>query len=238
MKRLLLALALIATPATAENVKLFVVQKDGGVVQRPGNVTVEGAAIVMGQKRPPEGTTGLVIEKGKPARWTDLTPEEVHKKFGGEGDPEVELFPKHEDKQKPIEIFPAEEDDSGEVIKLRAGNWIGNILSQNITDCPAGVATPLAAQFAGIDGGPIQGTIDASFTPARIAPQLEWTKTGPNSWVGDLVRSAGGDNGIRVQWAVRIKSSSLILNRQQISFSGPLVGACKVLTEVEYERKN
>ena len=124
MKRFILALALTATPAWAENVTVFVVQEDGGVIQRPSNLTYEEAVSALGRKAPREGTTGVVLEKGEPPHWTDLSPSDVDKEHGGDGDPVVELFPRVKDERdnKEIILFP-EEDSASDKITPRSGTW-------------------------------------------------------------------------------------------------------------------
>jgi len=238
MKRLalILALALCAFPAFAQNVKIYVVQDGGGVIERPGNVTPQEAAVILGDNAPPAGATGIVIERGKPARWTDLTPAQVNAEFGGNGDPVIELFPAEDDPQTPIEIFPEGDfEDTGDGIVLNAGNWSGNITNQTTSGCPAGTEDAVNGMIADLNGSIIQGTIDATFTPARMYPQFNWTKTGTNNWRGEL---SIGDNGIgsRVQSIVSIRSPDLIQMVQQVNITG--LGNCASRTEVDLVRRN
>ncbi len=188
------------------------------------------------------------MEDGKEPRWTDASPEEVDREYGGNGIPERELFPRNQDDsvaeppaifpkdREPgpdlIELFP-EEGDQSSSIKPRAGTWLGYIISQNISGCPPEVSETLETQFAALDGAPVAGTIDASFTHMRIAPQLTWTKTGANSWKGDHTVAIY----TRIQWTVQIKTPDLIVTRQQINISGTILGSCEVLSEVNYERQ-
>ncbi len=238
MKRIILACAIaIATTAVwAEPVKLFVVQKGGGVIERPGNVTVEAAKAALNEA-PPEGATGLVIEKGKPVRWTTLSAREINENYGGEGDPQVELFPEVEDPNPPVELFPEENDNGSAAIVPRAGNWIGKLVSQTTSGCPAGVAEGVAGQLVALDGARIPGPIEEYMSPANIYPQLAWTRRGANGWLGTAEMGDGKSVIIRVQWAIRIESSDRISNRQQLNFAGPIAGNCQALTEVDLLRQ-
>jgi hypothetical protein len=233
MKRLILAFALMASPVMAENVKLFVVQKDGGVIERPGNVTPQQAAIAMGLKAPPAGSTGLVLHPGKAAQWTKLSARDVDLKHGGNGTPTVQLFPDVIDPDAPPALFP--EADEGDIAIIPdSGIWIGNMVSQTVSGCPAGVAEAAASQLAALDGTPVQGTIDAGFTPDMMFPQLAWTRKGPNNWHGDFSPDTGGGPvRVQVQFAVRILAPDKISIRQQINFAGPMVGNCEAFTEVD-----
>ena len=239
MKRFILALALTATPAWAENVTVFVVQEDGGVIQRPGNLTYEEAVLVLGGKAPREGTTGVVLEKGEPPHWTDLSPSDVDKEHGGDGDPVVELFPRVKDERdnKEIILFP-EEDSVSDKITPCAGTWVGQIINQDFTGCPAGVAQAASAQVSAMDGNTILGTIDASFTPDQMFPDLDWLQTGPNTWLANFSPViGGGPASIRVQFAVWVVSPDKISIREKLNFKGPLVGNCQAMTEVDALRQ-
>ncbi|MCX7566498.1 hypothetical protein OS189_09115 [Sulfitobacter sp. F26169L] len=87
MKRLTLIAFLMGTSASAQSVGVFFVPKDGsGVVQRATDVTLEKAEVIFGEPRP-EGDTGVVLNKGGNAEWTDRTSRQVNERFGGEGKP-------------------------------------------------------------------------------------------------------------------------------------------------------
>ncbi|MDT0683067.1 hypothetical protein RM543_10240 [Roseicyclus sp. F158] len=232
MKSLILALVVLAAPATAENVKIFVVQKDGGVIVKPGNGDVREAALILGDKNPPPGATGIVIERSKPARWTDLSDEDVHRKYGGVGDPVTELFPEEDTPTEPIEVFP-EAQDSSPGIAPRAGNWIGKVVLQEVSaDCPAGIAEGVAGPLAALDGSPVPGTIDASFSPEKIYPSLSWTRESANSW-RSTTEMGQGPALITVQFAIQIMSPERISSKQLASIGGSLFGDCKSRMEVD-----
>lgn len=216
MKRIALLLALLGTPAAAENVKLYVVQPGGGIVVRPGNVTVAGAAAALDAGAPPEGATALVIQKNRVPVWTSLPAGEVHRDKGGTGEPVTELLPQGGDGEPPIEVFP----DDGSGIAPRAGAWTGRMVSQDVSaGCPEGTAEAAAAQFAAMDGTQVQGRIDASFAPSAIFPQFGWTRTGPNAWSGTL-KMGGGPGAAVVSMDIEIASADLIRVDQRFAIGG------------------
>jgi hypothetical protein len=92
MKRLIvpIALSVCTTLASAENVTVFIPREGGGVTQKVGNITLQEAALLLGDSAPPEGATGVVLERRKPARWTNLPPQRVNEAFVGEGLPATE----------------------------------------------------------------------------------------------------------------------------------------------------
>ncbi|AML51950.1 hypothetical protein [Falsihalocynthiibacter arcticus] len=112
-------------------------------------------------------------------------------------------------------------------IKPLAGNWIGDMTEQTFDGCPKALEAPLRAQASAMSMSAVQGTIDPTFTPQRMAPQFDWTKTGANSWVGTLDQMTQG-SGVRVQWAIQIKTPSLIESRQQLNFGLDAMGSCEV----------
>lgn len=91
MKHLILpiSLSVLATFASAENVTVFVPREGGGVTQIEGNLTFEEAARLMGDNAVPESATGIVLERGKSPRWTNLLPQGVNEAFDGEGLPPI-----------------------------------------------------------------------------------------------------------------------------------------------------
>lgn len=237
MKRFILplAFALCCAPAFAENVKVYVPREGGGVTQKPGNVSVQEAAILMGDNAAPEGATGIILERGKPPRWTDMPPNEVDKAFGGDGEPETELLPADDPTvpiplpkgEKPIEIFPVDDAVDGR-IRPNAGNWVGVVRDQTLDNCDGAIGQAVAAQTSALSGKSISGTINPDFDPSKTAPTLDWTKTGTNSWLADF--SAGG--AMRMRWLMKIKSPDLIENTQQINAMG-----CTAVTRVDYVRQ-
>lgn len=237
MKRFILPLAftLCCAPAFADYVKVYIPREGGGVTQKPGNVSVKEAIIIMGRDKAPKGATGIILERGKPPRWTDLPPSEVDKVFGGNGTPETELLPTDAptrpiqlpEGKEPIEIFAADDTADGR-IRPNAGNWVGALRGQTLDGCDGAIGQAVAAQTAALSGKTIAGTIDADFDPNKAAPALNWTKTGTNSWLADF--SGGG--AMRMQWAMTIKSPDLIENTQQINAMG-----CTAVTKVDYVRQ-
>lgn len=251
------AFALTAVTAFAQNVTIFEVQENGGVIVGEGNITPQEAAIILGDSEPPEGVTGIVLEDGKSPRWTGLSNQEVNEAFDGEGEPPIKLqnepeviklddpdrAPEEPD-DPPQDTAQADLDDpferwavdTGTRINPTSGYWIGEIHDQTVTNCPAGTADALAAQLATLNGSKLEFTIDETFDPSNVLVGFIWEKTGENSWLGNLEPNYGPGN-FRVQWAMRVISPTLIKTRQQVAIAA-LGDACTVLTEVDYGRAN
>lgn len=248
MKRfsLPLVLALTAAPVFADNVTVFKVKEDGtGVIEYESPLTLNEASVLIDEKRPAD-VTGVVLEKGKPVKWTNLSSDQINENFGGEGEPEMLILEEEKtnirkdgetaDDEMTFEDPEADETANDEMtfegpsqIKPQAGTWFGEIINQTFDGCPAAIATAAKTQTASISGSLIQGNIDESFTPSRMAPQFDWKKTGDNSWVGTLDKMTNG-TGVRIQWAMEVKTPIFIESRQQLNFAlGPL-GNCEAFT--------
>jgi hypothetical protein len=264
MKRLILTAVLTASPVFAENVEVFVVQGDGsGVVQHESKVSVEGAASLIDGKRP-KGAKGVVLEKGKPPAWTDQSPKEVNKRFGGDGEPyivhgeddegsEMEFDPEEErhgqDADEPKmkkpkapksssetgdmefdgdeDMFPNPDSMTSKRIAPRDGYWEADIKDQTFAGCPAAVEQGARAQMAALQSFGNSGIFGPDFTPKKMAPQLEWTQVGANSWFGIMDAMTEG-SGVFLQWSVQVISPTVIDHRQHLTFAmGPL-GTCDV----------
>jgi len=277
MKHLILpiSLSVFATFASAENVTVFIPREGGGVTQIEGSITFEEAARSMGDNAAPEGATGVVLERGKPPRWTILPPQGVNEAFDGEGlppikgdemtfddpteerpedlrfeppsggsdaetanddlvfeDPETDQDRRDSDDTSALEF---EGSANGPKISPLAGNWVGIMIDQTLDGCPPGIAAAIKAQASALDLSVVQGDITPSFDPAISMPQFSWETRGPNSWIGDMDMTQGG-TGMRVQWAMRVVSPSLINGRQQIDVLGPMMGGCTISLRFQYER--
>lgn len=257
MKRLALIAAICASSAIADNIQVFVVDESGqGVVQRESKVTKEEAEILIGGK-PPAGTTGVVLQRGEPAAWTDLLPQEVNARFGGQGEPYIEHRdgedndpetgadadeeePRRnpeEDEESDIEFeldedkFPTPDAMNAARIQPQDGMWAIEIREQIFTGCPAGIEDAARAQVAALQTSSNTGIFGPDFTPQDMAPQFDWTQTGGNSWHG-ILDQTGERAGVYMQWAVQVESPTVINHRQQLNFMGAGLGNCEVYSFV------
>lgn len=253
------AFSLMATSAFAQNVTIFEVQESGGIIVSEGNINLQEAALLLGDSAPPQGATGIVLEKNRPLRWTSLSNREVNEAFEGEGEPATKVKNEPEpNKQDDPDRAPEDPDttpedsdstpadlndpikgwgdDTSAKINPTPGYWIGESLGQTVTGCPAGTADALTAQLKVLNGSKLEFTIDETFDPSDVLVDLVWEKIGENSWLGDL-ESSQAPGGFRVQWAMLIVSETLIKTRQQVAIL-VLGDACTVLTEVDYGRAN
>jgi hypothetical protein len=260
MKRLTLIAALAAGPAFAENVTVYVVQPDNdGVVQRESNTTVEEAAVMIDGERPFDAT-GVVLEKGQRVKWTTLSAQEINEYHGGEGEPYIENLDEDDvrrnqsgddmefDEDEGLQVtededesdidfegtkglFPRADNMNATRIQPRDGNWIIEIMEQTFTGCPAMVEDAARAQMAAMNMSGSSGNYGPDFTPEQMAPQLDWTQIGTNTWFGilDMLNDQGG---VYLQWGVQVISPTVIENRQELTFFVPGLGSCEVFTFV------
>jgi hypothetical protein len=277
------AIALFASTVSAENLRVYHVQEGGGVTVIEGNITAVEGAIVLGVNPPPAGTTGIVFQEGEEPAWTNESDREVHKQYGGTGDPSNEILFSEEDGLQSAEtaddemtfdesegLDPSADDetDGDEMtfedpanpttpaptdpmdptpttepgddpapgpgaaapsaqspastrITLEGGTWFGDVVSTDVTGCPAPAKSAVESAAASLNGSILQGQIDADFHPTRISPQFTWTENGSNSWSGLLDQRSPQGVGATVQWWVYIRAPDLIENRQVTSFYLP-----------------
>ena len=260
MKRLLLTVALTASPVFADTVDVYVVEKNGdGVLQYESDTTIQEAGLMIEGERPP-GATGIVLEQGEPAKWTDMTPEDVNERHGGDGPPPIvnlddsEMeFDEDEERPTPsndgLPDTPTPGEDPSEIefdeddqdltpepdtmqsarIRPRDGFWVIEIRDQSFSGCPAAVESAARAQMAALQTSGSRQSFGPNFTPNQMAPQLDWTQLGANSWlgIGDMTENG---MGVFIQWGVQVISPTLINHRQHLTFAmGPL-GNCDAYT--------
>ena len=245
MKRLILALALTATLAIAQNVMIFEPIEGGGVNMRPSNLTPAAATALLGEKKAQQASSwktaknragrtrhpkrlianmaGTVYPSANCSRAIRMIRLPSHPRFS----------PKTESRAPILLSFSPKRATKARRSSHALERGLATSSARTLAAAPPEVSETLETQFAALDGAPVAGTIDASFTHMRIAPQLTWTKTGANSWKGDHTVAIY----TRIQWTVQIKTPDLIVTRQQINISGTILGSCEVLSEVNYERQ-
>ncbi|AKS47028.1 hypothetical protein SAMN05444287_2153 [Octadecabacter temperatus] len=256
MKHLVLTAALTASPVFADTVDVYVVDPDGeGVLQHESDVTIQEADLLIEGERPP-GARGVVLERGKPVSWTDLPPEGVNERYGGDGPPpivnlddsemdfdedDLETTPSNGELQgeEPSVIDVGEEDtqdltpepDSMQSARIqpRDGFWIIEIQDQVFSGCSAAIESAAQTQMAALQTSGNRSIFGPNFTPEQMAPQLDWTQIGTNSWFGSHDMTQDG-TGVFLQWGVQVISPTLINHRQHLTFAmGPL-GNCDAYT--------
>lgn len=266
MKRFILTAALITSPAIAQTVDVFVVDERGdGVTQYESDTTIAESEVLITGKRP-KGATGVVLEKGKPAKWTDASPQDVNESFRGEGEPFIVVLDDSEmefDEQEeraasasepssdPTAALAAKNGDASDIdfadikdllpnadtlrsarIEPRDGSWAINIRDQTLSGCPALMADNMRGQLTALETASGNGIFGPGFTPEQMAPQLEWTQVGANSWFGSLIMGQD-QGGVVMQWGLQIVSPTVIHNRQQMNFDMGGFGTCEINTFVE-----
>ena len=243
-----LALTTLAGPALAD-LLVYVPQDGGGVVAKISDLTPEEAAIVMDDAAPPGGTAGVVIEAGKAARWTTLSPTEVNEAYGGTGAPVIEPFPdvrgdtpstKTASSEEGLEKEGLGEEGLGEEglgnIVPMTGLWRADLVDQRVTGCPDGAREMFVAQAAAMSGTTNALNVTAPFHPRQIHPALDaatWTYEGADRWRGEFLQPTPGME-ISVTWTLTVESPERIVNDTRIAFNTPIFGQCEIASTVDY----
>lgn len=129
------------------------------------------------------------------ASWVSVTPGEIHRQFGGEGDCPIELFPE----EPPL--VPLD------------GTWLWRSLNEAVTGCPALMAEALTASRP--ETLSVRVAWDGRFDPARLAsalpaaPAMEmapyaWRELAENRWLSDNIRSRSCEDGTCVDMALTL----------------------------------
>lgn len=254
MKRFILRALVLASPLIAEPMNVFVVQKDGsGVIQYENQARWAKTEVLIDAPRP-QGATGVVLKDGGRVEYTSQSPSAVNEKYGGSGEPffknsddsEIEFNEEEErstqsageidlpasEYEHTQDLFPNDDTMGSARIQPRDGHWIMNINEQTFTGCPAMIEEAARKQTSALNMTGQSGVFGPDFTPGAMAPQLDWTQVGTNSWIGVMDQISGG-SGVYLQWGVQVVPPVLINNRQQLNFLVPGLGNCEAYTFVQ-----
>ena len=130
------------------------------------------------------------------------------------------------------DLMPEPDSMQSTRIQPRDGYWIIEIQDQTFAGCPAGIEAAANAQMAALQSSGNRGIFGPDFAPEQMAPQLDWTQIGTNSWFGshDMTQN---NAGVFLQWGVQVISPTLIIHRQQLNFLSAGLGNCEVNTFVQ-----
>lgn len=172
---------------------------------RPG-ITDTDYAVTTGIMPPPEGAgpTVLVLEPGKPARWSNDSVDALDRAYGGDGTPEARDLRDPDQARTPIardsaaapiEVFdaPADVPAMAGAIQPRDGTWKLTQGQTDFTGCPS-VRDMIVRLLAnrGTQGDSRALTFSHPFQPREVMfggdYKVTWTREGPNHWrgVGDI----------------------------------------------------
>ncbi len=177
----LLATALLAAPAMAQE-KLTVADcTEGGCRCALSAVTLQEAEVVLGTPAP-EGTTALVRLNGEYI-WSPLSLREIDFAAGGDGECPLELFDA---------MIPED------------GDWIGTVTGQTISHCPPGLDAALAPMTETLVF-PRNITWGGSFHPDRIrmegtARAIDWSQVSATHYTGQgpAVGESGATSRVQI----------------------------------------
>lgn len=175
---------------------------DGGARFVLSNVeTVFVAGILRDLPAPPPNVTAIILEEGKPARYSTAPLAEIDKMLGGNGQHEIEFQnAPNPDRQEidldlkngktPKKIFVA---DASRLVQPKDGLWEAQLVSTDIVDCPAQVAG--AVQGQDLSPKSKQLSFSTPFRPTDISAQFgqfDWDKTAENRWESILLEQKQG----------------------------------------------
>lgn len=185
--------------------KIYIVTKQtsvdgGGRFALSDLPAVEKAALEL-LPPPPEGVTALIIEEGKPPRYSTASPEEIDKLLGGDGTFEIELFDNRYLRKKPIDLDlangKAPEDlfdnlPSGTIQPID-GVWTASLVSKDIVGCPAQVASAVGGQD--LRNASKSLTFSTPFKPSDLSGEFgrfQWNKASSNVWKSIILEESQG----------------------------------------------
>ena len=167
----------------------------------------------------------LVFPRDKNGEWTYYVDTrrqlgELHRTFGGAGQPEIALFP------------PALDGD----IQPRDGRWAVTAGTPKAHDCLPGVASAVARQMPAIGGGDI--TFAKPFNGRQLIdnPRMSWVKTAPNAYAAAM-KPPNGKTAMVFRYEMRVASAERINGKARVIVSIPGIKTCRIETPVSYRRQ-
>ena len=166
----------------------------------------------------------LVFPRNKAGEWTYYVDtrrqlQELHREFGGQGQPQIVLFPP----ELPGEIQP------------RDGRW--TVAAQGdpvVKDCPRGVGEALAGRTAMMRSGPV--AFKRPFHGRQLIdnPAIHWLKTAPNRYAGALVTT--GSQAMTFRYDVAVVGPERMDGQSRVLVNIPGLKTCTITTSFRYQR--
>ncbi len=195
---MLIALSL-TTVVNAETATIVFVDKDGKAEFIASDSSVDDTNVALGADNEVEsGASTLIIEEGKKPVWTKESPNEIDKRYGGDGSPKIKLIPKKPNKpikldfkkKKNIELF-----DDPTAMQPEDGIWQLTVISNTYdAGCPTDPFPPasIAGMTRPVDikwGNPWKPT--AFFQHYPTSSNFNYVQTSPMHWKvsGNMLKS-------------------------------------------------
>lgn len=239
MKRLfsVLALAAAVQPASAQATRA---QQGGGekllmayCVQGQGcrghlaDVSLDEVEVVLPGIGNPKGAKApiLVFPRDKNGEWTYYVDTrrqlgELHRLFGGVGQPEIALF---------APVLDGE-------IQPRDGRWTVTTGTPQARDCLPGVAAAVAKQMPAMKGGNIVFTKPFNGRQLIDNPKITWVKTAPNAYAAAM-KPPDGKTAMVFRYEVQVASPERIDGTSRVVVSIPGMKTCRIDTPIAYRRR-
>ncbi len=236
----------------AETATVIFVDQNGKteVIQSAKSIDEVNAALGVDNKVG-KGQTTLIIKEGEKPIWTNESPSEVDKRYGGDGNPEIKLVIEEKEpselpptkEKKPIEIF---DDIDSDEIALLDGQWETIFESTKTIGC-SDMMKSILEKFT-----PKETTVTLKFskpfnpTKDLMNGQFKWTKIGTNRWKGIMYKNNAMPQGMSMEGTMflGVKSAKKIKARLEQKIVLPkeiamMMGSssdCKVVSTGYYAR--
>ena len=226
----------LANVALAETFSIMSLQPDGTVLVTHSITDLKDWSMwkEIIEVAPPKGSTALILEKGKPSRWSTTPLPKLYRQLGGKGPLERHIFDtaynndiKVSSGSEEIELPEGKNKEidlglNGSALP-RSGLWNVQLQNTNAKGCPSLIGNALARQSKAVKTREFSFT--APFHPTQLklnGKPLTWEQLDPNKWRSVLADF--GPNGavkakgmsFKVVWDVNIFSTTHILMKSKI----------------------
>jgi hypothetical protein len=206
----LAALTGLILPAAARADTVLAICRTGGCECSLSPVSAEEIMFVVGDTfgsdTPVDPTRDTLVYEPEIGlvSWSEGTRAEIQRRFGGEGDCPIELFP------APEAMVPLD------------GTWQWRTLGESTSGCPAALGGMLAASR--VEFMSTQVDWNGTFHPDRLAEGLpqpdmanvspyEWREVGPYRWLSDNVQSRECSDGTCAEIALKLNMTLVAPDR-------------------------
>ena len=191
------------------------------------DVTLDDVEVVLPGIGNPKGAKDpiLVFPRDKNGEWTYYVDTrrqlgELHRAFGGVGQPEIALFP------------PSLDGD----IQPRDGRWAVTTGTPKAHDCLPGVASAVARQMPAMAGGNIAFSKPFNGRQLIDNPRMTWVKTAPNAYAAAL-KPPNGKTAMVFRYEMRVAAPERIDGKGWVIVSIPGMKTCRIETPISYRRQ-
>jgi hypothetical protein len=190
------------------------------------DATFDDVEVVLPGIGNPKGAKApiLVFPRDKNGEWTYYVDTrhqlgELHRMFGGVGQPEIGLFPQA----------------LGGDIQPRDGRWTVTTGTPQAQGCLPGVASAVARQMPAMVGGELVFAKPFNGRQLIDNPKMTWVKTAPNAYAAAL-KPPNGKTAMVFRYEMRVAAPERIDGKALVIVSIPGMKTCRIDTPVSDRR--